>query len=403
MTAPQPWTAALIVAAGDGARAGPGVPKQFRRLAGRVLLDWSVRGFIAHPAIDYVGLVLPPGGGYHDWYEPPESPKLGPVVAGGPTRQASVLNGLAALAEVSPGRVLIHDGARPLVSHALIDRVLAALDEAPGAIPALPVRDTLKRAAKARVVTTIDRSELYAVQTPQGFDFSAILGAHRRFAGRDMTDDAAIAQAAGLGIALVEGEARNMKITGPEDFALAEALMRQDDQETSRITVSGTGFDVHRIVPGDGLILCGVKIAAPFSLLGHSDADCGLHALTDAVLGAIGAGDIGVHFPPTNDRWKGAASDQFLAHAVKLVAAVGGSLINADVTLICERPKIGPHRDAMRARIAQISGLPPERVSVKATTTEGLGFAGRGEGIAAQAIVSVSLPAAPATRSTSAL
>jgi 2-C-methyl-D-erythritol 4-phosphate cytidylyltransferase/2-C-methyl-D-erythritol 2,4-cyclodiphosphate synthase len=391
MTAPHPKTAAVIVAGGLGLRAGGDLPKQFRPLRGRPLLEWSLSAFADHPAISAIVLVLPQGNAA-GWTAPRGSWKLLAAVEGGAARQASVRNGLEALEAHRPDRVLIHDAARPLLSPALIGRVLAALDTAPAAIPALKVRDTLKRVDGTRIAGTVDRTGLYGAQTPQGFHFAPILAAHRHFARQAMTDDAAIAEAAGLPVALVAGEPRNIKITQAEDFTLAEALMQGQAGATASITVTGQGFDVHRLVPGDGVWLCGVKIPAPFSLLGHSDADCGLHALTDAVLGAIGAGDIGVHFPPSDARWRGAASDQFLAHALELVRAAGGTLAHVDVTLICERPRIAPHREAMRARLAEITGLALPRVSVKATTTEGLGFAGRGEGIAAQAIATVVLP-----------
>jgi 2-C-methyl-D-erythritol 4-phosphate cytidylyltransferase/2-C-methyl-D-erythritol 2,4-cyclodiphosphate synthase len=400
MTAAHPKTFALIVAGGLGVRVGGDLPKQFRLLGGRPLLESSLSAFADHPAISAIALVLPPG--HAGWWTPPRaSSKLLPTVKGGAARQDSVRNGLEALASGGPDRVLIHDAARPFLSAVLIDRVLSALDDAPAAIPALKVRDTLKRADATRILGTVDRTGLYGAQTPQGFHFAPILAAHRRFAGHDMTDDSAIAEAAGLPVALIAGELRNIKITEPEDFALAEALMHRTQSAPPALSITGQGFDVHRLVPGDGLWLCGVKIPAPFSLLGHSDADCGLHALTDAILGAIGAGDIGLHFPPSDARWKGAASGQFLARAVDLVRATGGALAHVDVTLICERPRIAPHREAMRARLAEITGLALPRVSVKATTTEGLGFAGRGEGIAAQALATVLLPASNPEGSTS--
>lgn len=391
MTASHTSTAAVVVAGGAGTRFG-GEPKQFRRLAGKPLLVWSLETLASHPEIDRVQLVLP-SENLGPWPAAPSVKARSPV-AGGATRQASVRQGLEALAGDPPARVLIHDAARPLVSRALIGRVLAALDRAPAVIPALPVRDTLKRAEGARVAGTLDRHGLFGAQTPQGFAFDAILDAHRRFAGEEMTDDAALAEAAGLPVHLVEGEMRNIKITTPGDLEIAEALVTR--AAGPEISVSGQGFDVHRLVPGDGVWLCGIKIPAPFALLGHSDADCALHALTDAVLGAIGAGDIGMHFPPSDERWRGASSDQFLSRALALAGAAGARLVHADITIICERPKIAPHREAMRARVAEITRLPVARVSIKATTTEGLGFAGRGEGIAAQAVATVRISASGA-------
>jgi len=311
-----------------------------------------------------------------------------PPVAGGPTRQDSVRLGLEALALYKPERVLIHDGARPFPDRELIGRVLDALDRAVAAIPCLPLRDTIKRTKEGAIRETVDRSTLWRAQTPQGFHFEAILAAHRAAIGRDLTDDSAVAEAAGLAPVVVEGGEGNLKVTTPRDLAAAERLLaaRLGDVRV------GQGFDVHPFAPGDHLWVCGVKIPHDMSLVGHSDADVGLHALTDAVLGAIGAGDIGVHFPPSEPRWRGATSDQFLRHAVGLVHALGGAIGAVDVTIVCERPRIGPHRAAMVERVAAILGIPPGRVSVKATTTERLGFTGRGEGIAAQAIATVRLP-----------
>jgi 2-C-methyl-D-erythritol 4-phosphate cytidylyltransferase / 2-C-methyl-D-erythritol 2,4-cyclodiphosphate synthase len=388
MTAVQ--TAAVIVAGGSGSRFGGG--KQFAKLGGRPLIDWSLDVFGAQPDIGAIALVLPA--------EVPNvtvigSPTGTPVIraAGGATRQESVRNGLEALVRHRPKNVLIHDAARPLVSSTVIGGVLSALDSAPAALPVVPVTDTLKRGALGNAVQeTVPRDGLWRAQTPQGFHFDAILAAHRKFADGSFTDDAAIAEAAGIPVTLVEGDPRNIKITVRDDLILAEALLR-GGVEKQMITVTGQGFDVHRLISGDGVWLCGIKVPGSFALLGHSDADCGLHALTDAVLGAIGAGDIGMHFPPSDERWKGAASDKFLLHALELVREAGGKLVHADVTLICERPKIAPHRAAMRARIAEITGLPLARVSVKATTTEELGFTGRREGIAAQAVATVAVPA----------
>jgi 2-C-methyl-D-erythritol 4-phosphate cytidylyltransferase/2-C-methyl-D-erythritol 2,4-cyclodiphosphate synthase len=315
---------------------------------------------------------------------------LPPPIAGGATRQESVRNGLRVLADRSSGetcRVLIHDGARPFVSMATIDRVVAALDEAPGAIAALPVVDTLKRGSDGLVAATMARDDMWRAQTPQGFDLAAIVRAHAMVAGRDLTDDAAVAEAAGLAVRLVAGDEDNLKITTEDDLRRAERLLAGAME-----TRTGSGYDVHRFAPGDHVRLCGVDVPHDRALLGHSDADVGLHALTDALLGAVGAGDIGMHFPPSNASWRNADSAQFLVHAAQLVRRRGGRIVHLDVTLICERPKIGPHRAAMTARVAGLLGLAPGRVSVKATTTEGLGFAGRAEGIAAQAVATISLP-----------
>jgi 2-C-methyl-D-erythritol 4-phosphate cytidylyltransferase/2-C-methyl-D-erythritol 2,4-cyclodiphosphate synthase len=284
--------------------------------------------------------------------------------------------------------VLIHDGARPFPDRQLIERVVDGLDKAVATIPCLPLRDTIKRAEGGIIRETIDRSALWRAQTPQGFHFDAILAAHRAAIGRELTDDAAVAEAAGVAPLIVDGSEDNLKVTTPEDLAAAERLIAARQGE---IRV-GQGFDVHPFAPGDHLWICGVRIPHGMSLAGHSDADVGLHALTDAVLGAIGAGDIGMHFPPSDPRWRGAASDQFLRHAADLVRKRGGAITAVDVTIICERPKIAPHRAAMVERIAAILGITPDRVSVKATTTEKLGFTGRAEGMAAQAVATVRLP-----------
>jgi 2-C-methyl-D-erythritol 4-phosphate cytidylyltransferase/2-C-methyl-D-erythritol 2,4-cyclodiphosphate synthase len=314
---------------------------------------------------------------------------LPPPVAGGGTRQDSVRRGLEALAAAPPDLVLIHDAARPLVSAALIGRVLAALADAPGALPAIPVADSLRRAAGGRIVGEVDRQGLVRAQTPQGFRFPEILAAHRQAAGAGYTDDAAVAVAAGLAVALVDGEEGNFKVTTAADLARAEAALRPQSWRT-RV---GQGCDVHRFGAGDHVMLCGVRVPHDAALVGHSDADVGLHALTDAVLGAVGAGDIGSHFPPGDPQWRGADSARFLRHAVAEVAARGGRVEHLDLTLVCERPRVGPHREAMRAAVAAIAGLQADQVSIKATTTEGLGFTGRREGIAAFATATVVLPA----------
>jgi 2-C-methyl-D-erythritol 4-phosphate cytidylyltransferase/2-C-methyl-D-erythritol 2,4-cyclodiphosphate synthase len=315
-----------------------------------------------------------------------------PPVPGGAERQDSVRLGLEALAAQRPERVLIHDGARPFPDSTMIDRVIDALDRAPAAIPGLPLGDTIKRVAGESITGTIDRTGLWRVQTPQGFHFDAILAAHRAAAGQALTDDAAIAEAAGVTPLIVAGSEENLKVTTAADLAAAERLIAARSSQPPADVRVGQGFDVHPFGPGDRLMVCGVEIAHDAGVVGHSDADVGLHALTDAVLGAIGAGDIGMHFPPSDPQWRGASSDRFLAHAIGLVRAKGGSVAALDVTIVCERPRIGPHRAAMVERVAEIAGIAPDRVSVKATTTEKLGFTGRGEGIAAQAVATVRLP-----------
>jgi 2-C-methyl-D-erythritol 4-phosphate cytidylyltransferase/2-C-methyl-D-erythritol 2,4-cyclodiphosphate synthase len=299
-----------------------------------------------------------------------------------------VRNGLESLVTTAPDLVLIHDGARPFLDAPVIDRVLSGLSANEGAIAALPLRDTVKRGDGGRIAATIDRNALWRAQTPQGFHFRPIVAAHRAAAGADLSDDAAVAERAGMGVALVEGSEDNFKVTTIDDLARAERLLaaRRGDIRT------GQGFDVHAFGAGDEVWLCGIAVPHSHGLVGHSDADVGLHALTDAILGAIGAGDIGMHFPPSDPRWRGVASDRFLRHAADLVTGAGGNIVHVDVTVICERPTVGPHRAAMVSRIAEILSIDRTRVSVKATTTEKLGFTGRGEGIAAQAIATVRLP-----------
>ncbi len=381
-------TCVLIVAAGRGERAGAGLPKQYRQLAGTPVLRRSVQAFIAHPAIAAVQVVI--AAGDQERYDRAVGDlDLPPPIIGGAERQVSVRLGLEGLETQAPDCVLIHDAARPVVPPALIDRVVAALEEAPAALPVLPVVDTVRRGEAGLSLGTVPRVNLYRAQTPQGMRFSEILAAHRAAEEQDITvtDDAALMEWAGHPVRLVDGAEETMKITTTEDFRRAEADLRQ----ALEIRV-GTGFDVHRFGPGDGVTLGGVSIPHDQALTGHSDADVALHALTDAVLGAIGDGDIGSHFPPTDPQWRGAASDQFLSHAVDRVTDLGGEIRHLDLTLICERPKVGPVRDAIRERIAEICALPVARVSVKATTTERLGFTGRREGIAAQAAATVALP-----------
>ena len=379
---------ALIVAAGRGHRLGGPLPKQYLPLGGRPLLAYSVAALARHPGIGAVRVAIHPDH-RHLYDDAVAGLDVLPPVHGGATRQESARLGLESLVEINPDKVLIHDGARPFVNAALIDRTLVALDSAPGAIPALPLSDTLKRADDGgRIAETLSRGGLWRAQTPQGFRFPDILAAHRAASGEDLTDDAAVAERAGLPVALVEGNEDNLKITTAQDFKRAEHLLMS---ELGDVRV-GSGFDVHRFGPGEHVMLCGVAVPHDRGLAGHSDADVGLHALADAILGAIGAGDIGEHFPPEDPQWANAPSATFLRRAASLVANARGQISHVDVTLICERPKIGPHRAAMVARIAEILGLAPERVSVKAKTTERLGFTGRGEGIAAQATATVRLP-----------
>ncbi|MCA1907562.1 MAG: bifunctional 2-C-methyl-D-erythritol 4-phosphate cytidylyltransferase/2-C-methyl-D-erythritol 2,4-cyclodiphosphate synthase [Magnetospirillum sp.] len=379
-------TVALVVAAGRGRRFGGDIPKQYLPLNGRPVLRHSLARLAADPAIAAVRAVIHPDD--RDLYdEAARGLALLEPVHGGDTRQDSVRLGLESLASLSPDKVLIHDGARPFLDEALVARVVAALDDHDGAIPAIAVADTLKKGRDGLVETTVDRAGLWRAQTPQGFRFGPILGAHRAAAGNELTDDSAVAEHTGLRVALVAGTEGNVKITTTEDLARAQVAFAGPGY-----TCVGNGFDVHRFAPGTGVWLCGVRVPHDFALEGHSDADVALHALTDAILGAVGAGDIGAHFPPTDSQWKGASSDRFLAHARNLVDGLGGRLVHVDVTLICERPKVGPHRPAMRQRLAEILGLALSRVSVKATTTEGLGFTGRREGIAAQATATVWMP-----------
>ncbi|MBM3567573.1 MAG: bifunctional 2-C-methyl-D-erythritol 4-phosphate cytidylyltransferase/2-C-methyl-D-erythritol 2,4-cyclodiphosphate synthase [Alphaproteobacteria bacterium] len=382
-------TYALIVAAGSSTRFGGPVPKQYRDLAGRSVLYRSAKAFVEHPAVAGVKVVIRAEDEARYRAAVAGLDLLEPV-GGGETRQDSVRLGLESLCDRRPDGVLIHDGARPLVVPALIDRVVTALAAHPGAIPALAVADTLKRGRDGLIAGTVPREGLHRAQTPQGFRFDDILAAHRAAAGQSLTDDAAVAEAHGLAVALVDGGEDNLKITTEDDLRRAERLVWSRLPET-RV---GQGYDVHRLGPGGPITLCGVAIPHDRALIGHSDADVGLHALTDALLGALGQGDLGQHFPPTDARWKGAPSATFLRHAGELVARAGGLIAHLDVTLICERPKIAPHRQAMRAAIAATLGIALERVSVKATTTEGLGLTGRGEGIAAQAVATIRLPPA---------
>jgi 2-C-methyl-D-erythritol 4-phosphate cytidylyltransferase/2-C-methyl-D-erythritol 2,4-cyclodiphosphate synthase len=383
--------AAIVVAAGRGLRAGGDLPKQYRRILGEPVIRPSLATLVRHDEISAVQPVIHPDDA--GLFEPAATGlDLLPAVPGGASRQASVRAGLEALEPRSPDLVLVHDAARPFASAALIARAIAAARKSGAAVPVIAVADTVKTVDAAGTVTgTIDRANLRMVQTPQAFSFAALLEAHRRAkaAGReDFTDDAALAEWAGLAVTTFEGEAGNVKLTTNEDFARAEAakLAGLSDVRT------GFGFDVHQFGDGDHVMLGGVRIAHTRGLSGHSDADVVLHALVDAILGALADGDIGVHFPPTDPQWRGASSDRFLAFAVERLRARGGRIAHLDVTVVCETPRIGPHRDAIRARIAEIAGVPVERIGVKATTSEKMGFTGRGEGMAAFANATVRLP-----------
>lgn len=374
-------TAAIIVAAGKGIRAGGSIPKQFAPLCGKPMLVHSVTALTSNPMITQTIIVI--GEGQQDHARDIQLENVS-FVEGGAERRDSVRAGLEALEGKGVTRVLIHDAARPFIPAAVIDALLAALDHAPGAVPALPVADTLAKGADT-LGDNVPRAGLNRIQTPQAFHYDAILAAHRAWPdGEEATDDAQMLRRAGHDVALVPGDAMLEKITHPADFAAAEA--RHGANLMSR---SAIGYDVHRLAAGEELWLGGVLIPHDKGLAGHSDADVALHAITDALLGTICAGDIGMHFPPSDPQWRGAASDRFLAHAATLVRDQGGIIDFIDLTLICEEPKIGPHRDTIRARIAEILQLPLGKVSLKATTTERLGFTGRGEGIAAQAIATI--------------
>ena len=391
-------TAALIVAAGRGARAGDGPPKQYRTVGGVAIIARTLARFAAAPGVDRLCVCIRPQDRalFDAAIAGLSLPRPLTLVDGGAERALSVRLGLEALAADPagpPARVLIHDAARPFVSTAVIEAIIAALSVADGACASIPIVDALRRAENGLCGALIPREGVWRAQTPQGFRFGPILAAHRDHPDPAAPDDAEIARRAGLSVAIVESEADNFKITRPGDFARAERLIAQERlTENQMETRLGTGFDVHRFGPGDHLMLCGVRVAHDKGFIAHSDGDVGLHALTDAVLGALALGDIGRWFPPSDPQWRGAASDQFLRHALTLAAERGFAVVNLDVTLICERPKITPHAEAMRAAIAGIAGCDVARVSVKATTTEGLGFTGRAEGVAAQAAAALKGP-----------
>ena len=375
--------AMVIVAAGSGRRMGGGVPKQYRPLAGRPLLRRTLDACLASERVEHVVCVIDPD--HRAFYEKsvPDDTRVLPPVMGGASRQGSVKAGLASLAGRSVTTVLIHDAARPFVTPNLIERVADAVAPGTGALPGLRVSDTLAREQGGLLCGTVARENLWRAQTPQGFLYSDIFASHEWADENAFTDDASLARTAGLDVRLVEGDAHNVKITTPEDFAMAEAALAVPDIRV------GHGYDTHRLVPGDRVWLCGVRLAHDRALDGHSDADVGLHALTDALLATVGAGDIGDHFPPSDPKWRGTASHVFLAKAVEIVREAGGRVTHADVTLVCEAPKLGPHRDAMRERMASILCIEASRVSVKATTNEERGFVGRNEGIVALATATV--------------
>lgn len=387
--------AVIIVAAGRGHRFGGEMPKQYLEVHQQPLVRHAVQAFLDHPAIDLILPVIHPDDadilanalGGLDYIEP---------VAGGAARQDSVRNGLEGLASSAPDYVLVHDAARPMVAPALIDRVIEALQDTSGVIPGIAVVDTLKRADDDGIITdTVSRDGLWRAQTPQGFKYADLLAAHRSAIGQELTDDAAVMEASGYRVAVVLGDENNIKVTTPDDLMRMEEIMSDDSAQAKLVRSPsfriGSGYDVHKLGPGDHVTLCGVKITSERALIGHSDADVALHAVTDAVFGAIADGDIGSHFPPTDSQWRGASSDQFFAYACERMRERGFELSNIDLTIICEKPKIGPHRDAMRARLAEIAQIDVSCVSVKATTTERLGFTGRGEGIAAEAVIIIEI------------
>lgn len=384
---------ALIVAAGRGERAGSGLPKQFRRLAAKPVVWWSVDRFAADPQCGEILIAYPPGAQQEMRDALSSHARNAILIEGGATRTHSVQS---LLAHARTEYVFIHDAARPLLSQRLIDDLFEQVRLKDGAAPALPVIDALVRDHDG-ALEPVARDQLYRLQTPQAFHTGRLKDAFKVEADRDWPDEVSLARISGIDVGLVPGEENNFKLTWPADFDRAErviAEMIHDDDPKPQISVTGMGYDVHRLEPGNGIHLCGVFIPCEFNLVGHSDADAGLHAITDALLGSVGLGDIGDHFPPSDDQWKGADSAVFLSHARHLAEAKQASIEHVDVTLICERPKIGPHKSAMKTRIAELLGLPEARVNVKATTTEKLGFTGRGEGLAAEAVVTVSIPRA---------
>jgi 2-C-methyl-D-erythritol 4-phosphate cytidylyltransferase/2-C-methyl-D-erythritol 2,4-cyclodiphosphate synthase len=389
-------TAAVIVAAGSGSRAGGELPKQYQRVGGISILERTVRGFVES---DVGSVVVVIGPGHEKLYDSIglSDTKLASPVGGGSSRQESVLKGIRAIPSGAASHVLIQDGARPFTSRHLIERVAGALDGADAVVPVLPVASTLKRVEGGSVAATVDRTGLYAAETPQGFRLDVIRDAHEKAAaaGLRFTDDAAVAEWAGVAVHTVVGDPANVKLTTAEDIASADRRLTAEAALALGDVRVGVGYDVHAFGPGDAVMLGGVAVPHTRGFVGHSDADVMLHAITDAVLGTLGDGDIGKHFPPSDEKWKGASSDQFLADAVARVKARGGIVAHLDVTYLGEGPKVGPHRETIRARIAEIAGISIDRVGVKATTNEGLGFIGRGEGAAAYATATVRLPFRP--------
>lgn len=379
--------AAIIVAAGRGQRMGGEIPKQYLKIDGVPILRRTVEAFYKNGNIDLVKIIIHPDD-QNLYDEAVKGLNLPDPVIGGDTRQQSVMNGLNSLSESSPEYVFIHDAARPFITEELIDKLAEAVEKKGAVIPALNVTDTIKYMTSDHINNTIDRNYLYRAQTPQAFDYAAILKAHQTSNGRDYTDDSSIAEQNGIKVYIVEGSEENFKITTEEDLRKAE-MMTGTNYTDVRI---GHGIDVHAFEEGDSITLGGVNIPHSKKLKGHSDADVALHAITDAILGAMAMGDIGEHFPPSDDKWKGASSDIFLKHAAALVSEADGVIANIDLTVICEEPKIGPHRDLIRDKISEIIDLDIARISVKATTTEKLGFTGKGEGIMAQAVATIRLP-----------
>ncbi|WP_137392078.1 bifunctional 2-C-methyl-D-erythritol 4-phosphate cytidylyltransferase/2-C-methyl-D-erythritol 2,4-cyclodiphosphate synthase [Rhodoligotrophos defluvii] len=388
-------TAALIVAAGSGVRAGGPLPKQYQTIGGQPVLRRTVEAFLHHPEVDHVQVVIGPD--HHALCaEALAGLNLLPPVAGAATRQGSVFNGLQALEPLAPQAVLIHDGARPFVSTTLISTVIGALRQHDAAIPAVPIAETIKRVSETRTIAaTVDRQGLWGAQTPQAFRFDTIFELHKRAADgnlTDFTDDASLAEWAEVPVAVVEGERQNVKLTTSDDIEMADTRLRQAEWAALADIRVGQGFDVHQFGPGEHVTLCGVRIPHTHGLVGHSDADVAMHALTDAIFGAIGEGDIGVHFPPSDPQWKGAASAVFLKEAVRKVHALGGIIAHCDITMVSEAPRIKPHVPAMKAELAPVLGVTEDRVAIKATTNEQMGFIGRREGMVAYATATVRLP-----------
>jgi 2-C-methyl-D-erythritol 4-phosphate cytidylyltransferase/2-C-methyl-D-erythritol 2,4-cyclodiphosphate synthase len=387
--------AVVVVAAGRGERAGQvDGPKQYRKIGGRAVIAHTLAAFLAHPRVGSVVVVIHPDDAELFRIAAGVDADRVTVVSGGQSRQDSVRFGLLALKASAPGSVLIHDAVRPFVDHELLDRTLDAIGDNQGALPALPISDTLKRETGGMIGETIDRAGIHAAQTPQGFPFTPILAAHEKAYQQgktEFTDDASLAEWVRMPVKIVAGSPENVKLTWARDIAMADHRLTAQPVYFPDIR-TGNGYDVHAFEPGDHVVLCGVPIPHSQKLSGHSDADVGLHALTDALLATLGAGDIGTHFPPSDPQWKGAASRIFVEHAARLVRERGGRIANADITLICEAPKVGPHRAAMTAELSAMLGISADRISIKATTNERLGFIGREEGIAAIATASVAFP-----------